>query len=160
MFDWAKIKKEITDLIILDLEGKTRKEALLNIAKFAKTNGLVDDERFLWQKFLEREGQGTTAIGNGLALPEACWIEMSRPYAFILCRTKEPVEFNSLDKKPVRIVLASLGRDKDDLSRLKPMVKLVRLIKNNKFCQDFLKVKDVDEVYSLFENGEKEASKN
>jgi mannitol/fructose-specific phosphotransferase system IIA component (Ntr-type) len=155
VIDWAKIKKEITDLIILDLEGKTRKEALLNIAKFAKANSLVDDEQFLWQKFLEREGQGTTAIGNGLALPEACWIEMSRPYAFILCRTKEPVEFNSLDKKPVRIVLASLGRDKDDLSRLKPMAELARILMNNQFRQSFLKAKDVDEVYSLFEKGTK-----
>ena len=147
------VKKALTDLVILDLAGQTREAVLLQIANFAKTQGLVDDEQALYQKFLEREGQGTTAIGNGLALPEACWIAMSRPYAFILCRTKEPVEFNSLDKKPVRIIVAELGRDKDDLSRLRPAAKLARLLRNNEFRVSFLKAKNVDEVYPLLEKG-------
>lgn len=152
MNDLVKVKKEFTDLVILDLEGKTKEEILLNIAKFAKKEGLIEGAQILLREFLEREKMGTTAIGNSLALPEACWIEMSRSYAFILCRTKEPVEFNSLDNKPVRIVLASLGKDKDDLSRLKPAAKLVKLLKNNEFRTNFLKVKDVDEVYLLFKN--------
>ncbi len=122
-----KLKKEFTDLILLDLEGNTKEEILLNIAKFAKGKGLIKDDQFLCMKFIKREQLGTTAIGNGLALPEACWIEMSRPYAFILCRTKESVEFNSLDGRLVRIILASLGKDKDDLARLRPMAQLVKL---------------------------------
>lgn len=116
--------------ITLDLKGRTKDEILSNIALFAKRQGLIKDEKILYKKFLVREKQGTTAIGNDVALPEACWIQMSRPYAFILCRTKEPVSFNSLDGETIRIVLASLGRDKDDLSRLKPMLYLVRLLKS------------------------------
>jgi mannitol/fructose-specific phosphotransferase system IIA component (Ntr-type) len=127
-------QKPITEhpaiFITLGLKGRTKDEILSNIALFAKRQGLIQDEKMLYKKFLEREKQGTTAIGNSIALPEACWIQMSRPYAFILCRTKEPVSFNSLDGEPVRIVLASLGRDRDDLSRLKPMSYLVRLLKS------------------------------
>ena len=142
------VKDETTDLIILDLEGKTKEDILLNIAKFAKEKGLIKDERIVYQKFLDRETSGTTAIGAGVALPEACWIEMTRPYAFILCRTKEDVYFNSLDKKPIRIVLASLGGNKEDLTRMKHMTRLVKALKSVNFRTMFLKVKTTEDIYS------------
>ncbi|MHB8155069.1 MAG: PTS sugar transporter subunit IIA [Candidatus Omnitrophota bacterium] len=142
--------KKIVDSIILDLAGKTKEEILLNISKFAKQKKLIKDEQLIYRKFLKREQLGTTAIGQGIALPEVCWISMSRPYAFILCRTKEPVNFNSLDGKPVRIILASLGGDKADLTRLKPISKLAGLLKNSEFRNSFLNVRNTDDVYSLF----------
>jgi len=141
--------KKIVYSIILDLAGKTKEEVLLNISKFAKQKKLIKDEQLIYGKLLRREQLGTTAIGQGVALPEACWIAMSRPYAFILCRTKEPVDFSSLDGKPVRIILASLGGDKDDLTRLKPMAKLAGLLKNSEFRNSFLNVKNTEDVYSL-----------
>lgn len=148
------LKKEYTDLIILDLEGNTKEEALLNIAKFAKKEGIIKCDGSTYERFLEYEKlKGTTAVGNGLACPEAWQIEMVRPYAFILCRTKEPIEYNSSDGKPVRIILASLIKNKDDLSRLKVMARLARLLKNNVFRIDFLNAKDFNDVYLLFEKG-------
>ncbi len=142
--------KKIVDSIILDLAGKTKEEVLLNIAQFAKQKKLIKDEQLIYRKLLKREQLGTTAIGQGVALPEACWMAMNKPYAFILCRTKEPVDFNSLDGKPVRIILASLGGDKADLTRLKPMAKLTGLLKNSEFRNSFLNVRNTDDVYSLF----------
>lgn len=142
-------KKHPTIFIILDLKGRSRDESLLNIASFAKRQDLIQDEQILYRKFLEREKQGTTAIGNGIALPEACWIQMSRPYAFILCRAKEPVSFNALDGEPVRIVLASLGRDRGDLSRLKPMSYLVQLLKSASDRSKFLCATSEREIVAL-----------
>lgn len=142
------VKDETTDLIILDLEGKTKEDVLLNIAKFVKEKGLIKDERIVYQKFLDREMSGTTAIGAGVALPEACWIEMARPYSFILCRAKEDIDFNSVDKKPVRIILASLGGDKEDLTRMKHITRLVKALKSVHFRTMFLKAKIAEDVYS------------
>ena len=66
--------KRIVDSIILDLAGKTKEEVLFNIVKFAKQKKLIKDEQLIYKKFLNREQLGTTAIGQGVALPEACWI--------------------------------------------------------------------------------------
>lgn len=143
------IKEELTDLIILDLEGRTKEDVLLNIAKFVKEKGLIKDEQPVYQKFLDREKSGTTAIGKSIALPEACWIEMTRPYAFILCRTKEEIDFNSLDKKPIRIILASLGGDKENLTRMKYIARFVAALKSIHFRIRFLKAKTEDDVYSV-----------
>lgn len=143
------ITKHTAIFITLDLKGRTKEEILSNIALFAKRQGLIRDEKILYKKFLEREKQGTTAIGNGVALPEACWIQMSRPYAFILCRTKEPASLNSLDGEPVRIVLASLGRDSEDLSRLKPMSYLVRLLKSTTGRSRLIRATSENEIIRL-----------
>ena len=137
--------------VILGLEGISKEGVLLNIASFAQRQGLVKDASKLYDHFLEREKQGTTAIGNGIALPEACWIEMSQPYAFILCCTKQPVEYDSVDGKPIQIILASLGRDKNDLSRYKPMAKLVRLLKSQEVRNKFLEANSINKVKNLIE---------
>ena len=137
--------------VFLDAEGKTKEEILLKIAVFAKQRRLINNERYLYQKLIERENAASTAIGKGIALPQACWIRMSRPYAFILCRTKEPVDFNSSDGLPVRIILASLGRDKWDSSRFRPMAHLVKFLKSSIYRKRFLGVKTKEEVYLLLE---------
>jgi len=148
----ARLSGDLSSVfIILGLEGGNREAVLLNIASFAETKGLVECASVLYDHFTEREKEATTAIGSGIALPEACWIEMSFPYAFILCRLKKPVNFNSLDGAPVRIVLASLGRDRDDLSRYKPMARIARLLKSKEFKSKFLKASSVKEINNLLE---------
>ena len=146
----ARLSGDLSSVfIILGLEGVNREAVLLNIASFAEEKGLVECASVLYDHFMEREKEATTAIGNGIALPEACWIEMSQPYAFILSRAKYPVEYDSVDGSPVRIILASLGRDKDDLSRYKPMAKLVRLLKSPGFMNQFLKASSINQVKNL-----------
>lgn len=140
------IKEEITDLLILDLEGKTKEEALLNISNYAKDKGLIKDTDTAYEKFLEKEKRACTATG-GIALPEACWIDMSRPYAYILCRTKEGVNFGSADKIPVRIILAFLGRDKDDLSKLRFLFRFNQAFKSEMFLKSFMKVDNEKSAY-------------
>jgi mannitol/fructose-specific phosphotransferase system IIA component (Ntr-type) len=143
--------KDFTDLIILDLEGKTKEDIFLGIARFAKTEGLVKDEETLYKSFLEKERKGTTAIGDSIALPEAFCIEMSRPYALILCRTKEAVDFNSFDGKPVQIVLASLNSDKDDSSSLKPMLHIMQLLRAEEYRDKIMGARTKYDIYRLWE---------
>lgn len=139
------------DLILLDVEGMTKTEALANIAKSAKEMGLIDDDQIVLEGFLRREEKSSTAPGNGLALPEAYSKRFNQPFAFILCRTKEPVEFEAKDNKPVRIILASLIKDKNTPGLIKAMAQLAGLLRNEKFREAFLKTKDENEVRLLLE---------
>jgi PTS system nitrogen regulatory IIA component len=149
--EFKKVKQEFTDLVILDLEGKNKEEILLGIANLAKYKGLLRDERLAYARFLEKEKLGTTAIGNGVALPEAHMIEMNRPLAFILCRTRLPVDFGALDGKPVRVLLASFVRSRDDLSGLKPMLYLARILKFEEYWEKFMEAKTQDDVFRLLQ---------
>lgn len=149
----SRIKKEFTDLIILDLEGKTKEELLLNISKYAKEKGIVKDEKELYDAFIAREKLCSTGLGQGIAVPEARIIDMGRPYANILCRTKEPVDYNSLDGKSVRIISAFIyNSNLHGESHLKNIFNISRCFGPKKsFTRGFLKAKYINEVYRLFE---------
>lgn len=153
--NYEDIKKEFTDLIILDLEGKTKEELLLNISKYAKEKGIVKDEKEMYDTLIKREKILSTGLGDGIALPQAENIEMDRPYAYILCRTKEPVDYNSLDGKSVRILIACLISSDyaclRNLSHLTYFGKISKMLRPEKsFKQGFLKAKYINEVYRLF----------
>lgn len=145
----------MVDLILLNLEGQTKADVLFNIAKAAKQRDLIKDEQLIFEKFLKREAKNTTAIDNGIALPEAYSEQINPPFAFILCRTKEPVDFESLDGKPARIILASLVKDKTAPELLKTMAEIAGLLRKEDFRGAFLKVKDENEVISLLKGSER-----
>jgi mannitol/fructose-specific phosphotransferase system IIA component (Ntr-type) len=147
----AKLCSDFTDLIILDLEGKTKNEIFSGIVKFAIKKGLVKDGKFLYESLSERENRGTSAIGDGIALPEAAFVEMSRPYAFILCRTKEPVDFYSIDRIPVQLLLVSLKSDKINFLDLKPISRILQLLKSDASRSKIMDARTENDIYKLWE---------
>lgn len=136
--------------VILDLKGGTKADILRNIALFAKDAGIISNEAIILDKLTLNPILESSMTGMGLALPEAADVNINSVYAFILCRIKQAILFNPTDKWPVKIVLASLVRDKKNFSYLKPMAKLVKLIKDKKFLKMFLNTKDTDEIYAVF----------
>jgi len=108
-------KKELTNVlssiyIFLGVKGKTKGKVLSNISRITKHIGLVNNEGALYSELIERERRASTTIGFGTAVPEASRIRGDHTYAFILCRLKEPVDFKSRYRRPVRIILLSLAR--------------------------------------------------
>lgn len=146
-----RYRRDFTDLIILDLGGNTKSEIFSGIVKFALDKGLVKDGRFLYDSLSEKDSRGTSGIGDGIALPEAAFVEMSRSYAFIFCRTKDPVDFDSLDGIPVRILLVSLKSDKINFLDLKPMSRILQLIKSDDSRRKIMDAKTEDDIYDLWD---------
>ena len=64
------------------------------------------DPDFLFQTLLAREALGSTAIGNGIAIPHVRnpILSQSQDPAVSLCFLKKPIDFNALDNKPVHIL--------------------------------------------------------
>lgn len=136
-------------IICLDLAGKTKEELLMNIAVFAKKKGVIKDEDDIYKKFIAREKIATTGVGLGIACPEARCMSMDRHYVAIICRTKKPVDYNSIDGKPVRIIVAAIGGDLSNGSHLKTFANLVLCIKNKKFRNNFLNAKNINEILKI-----------
>ena len=69
------------------------------------------DRKFLLQVLLARESLGTTAIGNGIALPHVrnpVVMHVDRPMV-TLCFLEQPVEFGALDGRPVHTLFTMLS---------------------------------------------------
>jgi mannitol/fructose-specific phosphotransferase system IIA component (Ntr-type) len=150
----AVIKKDFTEFLILDLEGTTKDDVFRNIADFVKDKGLVRDAEIPYQKFLQYYRLRIPLMGNGIMAPEAHGIDMARPYAFILCRTRAGLDLYTTDQVAVRIILFTLVGNKKNLSRLKPMTRFVRALQSKAFLEEFLNAKtDCDAYEALAKYG-------
>lgn len=85
--------------------GDDKLSALRNVVGLLKLPPHLDPE-FLLQVILAREALGTTAIGDGIAIPHVRNpILLNKPSpAITLCFLEQPVDFGALDGKPVRIL--------------------------------------------------------
>ena len=87
--------------------------------KFSVLQAVVDlmsltedvDRSFLRQVLLSREALGSTAVGNGIAIPHVrnpIVLHISSPMVS-LCYLKHPVDFGALDGRPVHILFTLIS---------------------------------------------------
>ena len=90
--------------IIMDCDSKSQKNTLEIISnKMAELTSTNKDEIF--QKLYEREKLGTTAFGNGIAIPHAR-IEGIQNAKIIILKLTEAIDFNSIDGNKVDIIMS------------------------------------------------------
>ncbi|WP_243372526.1 PTS sugar transporter subunit IIA [Geotalea sp. SG265] len=85
-----------------DIAGKTKDEVLKNIISLLKLPPQVDKD-YILQVLMAREALGTTAIGDGIAIPHVRNpILLHVDTAMItLCFLANPIDFKAIDNKPV-----------------------------------------------------------
>ena len=111
----SDIVKYLTeDSIILDCDSKSQKNALEIIStKMSKLTSTNKDEIF--EKLYEREKLGTTAFGNGIAIPHAR-IEGIDDAKIIILKLNQAIDFNSTDNIKVDIIISLLvPKDSNDV---------------------------------------------
>jgi len=91
--------------IFYDLPGDTPETALREVVSRLKLPPSLDPE-FLLQTLLAREALGSTAFGNGIALPHVRnpIVGQTGESAISLCFLKNPIDFDAIDGKPVTIL--------------------------------------------------------
>ena len=88
--------------IVYRVSGSSKKEVLRNVVDLMKLPEEVDQE-FLFQALLAREDLGSTAIGNGIAIPHVrnpLVLHIPKP-SITICFLEKPLEFEALDGQPV-----------------------------------------------------------
>jgi len=91
--------------IYFNVPGSDKLSVLKNVVTRIKLPPQMDPD-FLLQVLLAREALGTTAIGDGIAIPHVRNpILLNKPTpAISLCFLEQPVDFGALDGLPVRIL--------------------------------------------------------
>lgn len=89
------------------LEGADQDSILKDLAKLAKSIGVVDDEAQLVADYHEREAESTTGFGNGVAIPHAKSNNV-KTATILFGRSANEIEWQSLDGKPVNTFISLL----------------------------------------------------
>ena len=90
--------------LIPDLKSYSRDSVLGELARQAQGIGVTREPGSLRATLLMRERLGSTAVGHGLAVPNARSLLVARPVV-LLGRSRRGVEWGAEDGAPVRLVL-------------------------------------------------------
>ena len=150
----ANILKEGS--IELGLEGKNKAQIIAELVDLAGKVGGMKNKKSLADALAERERLGSTAIGNGVAVPHAK-IEGIKQTVLAFGRSSEGVDFNSLDGEKTYLFFMLISPKEDIGSHLKILAKISHLIKDRFMVGLFRKAKSKKEVLSIISTLEKSA---
>jgi mannitol/fructose-specific phosphotransferase system IIA component (Ntr-type) len=94
--------------LITDLKTRTRESALGELARRAQSVGAVRGAEALRATLLLRERLGSTAVGRGVAVPNARSLLVTRP-VLLVGRAPRGLEWGAPDGEPVRVLLLVLS---------------------------------------------------
>jgi PTS system nitrogen regulatory IIA component len=136
------------DMIIADLKGTTKPDILSELAKTLTSKYKEISLRDLIAVLAERERLGSTAIGDGIAIPHG----KLRGVAKIIGafgRHVAGVDFDSLDGGPSQLFFVLVAPEDSASLHLKALARVSRLLKESSFREHLLAAKDADELYTL-----------
>lgn len=136
------------DLIAPELTGKTKVDVVRELAEhLANQYPEVDAERLinvLW----ERERLGSTAIGDGIAIPHGKLTGLRNVLA-IFGRHRAGVDFESLDGNPTRLFFVLVAPEDSVGQHLKALARVSRLLKDGSFREHLVNAGDRAELFRL-----------
>ena len=135
----------VADAVLANVKAKNKKQLLTELAGLAsKQTGL--DANVIIDALIERERLGTTGIGYGVALPHTRLSKLKKIFCAFARTT--PVDFESVDNKPVDLVFLLLVPEDAGADHLKALAKLSRLLRNEPAVVDLREGKTAKDLYA------------
>lgn len=132
--------------ILLNQQATTKEEALRTISDAAARLGIADDADAVYAAFLAREEIDKTGMVDGFAVPH-CKTDAVKSAAVIIFKNAQPVEWPSLDDKPVDIAMALLIPDSEaGTTHLRLLSKAAMLLIDDNFKS---KLRESDDAADL-----------
>ena len=138
------------DLMVLDLKADTKEEAIKEIAKKFFEKGYVKSAEDFAEGLREREAQGSTALGESVAIPHSKNKTVIEP-AVLFARKKSGLDYDALDGMPTEIFFAISAPDGENNLHVATLAELSKMIMKDGFIDDLKKVNNEDEVYAVIE---------
>ena len=138
------------DSIIMDCDSKSQKNTLEVISnKMAELTSTNKDEIF--QKLYEREKLGTTAFGNGIAIPHAR-IEGIQNAKIIILKLTEAIDFNSIDGNKVDIVMSLFVPNDNNEMHVELLSSIASLLDNQVFREKIRTANTASDVMMIIDS--------
>ncbi len=141
------------DSIYLGIRLKDKTSALRFIAEACAKKGIVKDPETLFAGFMDRESEMSTGIGNGLGFPHTVSQE-AKAAAVVLVRTEKPIQYDSLDGKPVDVILALVIPKDQTATHIRLLARLARLCKSPEFISAIRSAADPDQIWEKIHEAE------
>jgi fructose-specific phosphotransferase system IIA component len=145
-----KISDILTDtLVATGLAGDSKKEIIDAMIDLVASSPKVTDKEKVRKAIFEREEIMSTGVGNGFAIPHGKTDAVTDIVAAFAV-TAEPIDYQSLDEKPVRLVFLLVGKDNLVGPHIKLLSRISRLMNKEEFRKRLLELKTPAEILNAF----------
>jgi fructose-specific phosphotransferase system IIA component len=133
--------------ILADIKSTKKEDVIRELVDLLISAGELDKScrSKVFESLMERESLGSTAIGQGIAIPHAktdCVGKLVGAFAL----SKKGVDFDSLDGEPVYIFFLLLAAQDSAGPHLKALARISRLFKDKYFRENLRNASDDKEI--------------
>ncbi len=137
------------------LEGKDKNAVISELIDLLEAKGLLLDKKPACEAVFMREQTRSTGIGSGIAIPHGkC--KAVKELVMAVGIAHEPIDFESVDGKPVTIVILLVSPADQTGPHIQALAKISRLMLDQEFKQALETAGTADEAYELLSKKESE----
>ncbi|EGB13755.1 putative PTS IIA-like nitrogen-regulatory protein PtsN [Pseudodesulfovibrio mercurii] len=139
------------ELILPELKSETKSDVLQElVAPLGEQYPEMDTDHAV-RVLLDREGLGSTGIGDGIAIPHGKLEDLGKVIV-VVGRSLKGVEFEALDHRPCTIFFLVLAPEQVAGMHLRVLAQISRLLKDEEFRKAFLSAEDVEGLWALLKS--------
>ena len=150
---------KITDLlstsaIKINGSASSKEELISKMVDLMANNGNIINKEEYKRVVLEREIEGTTGIGEGIAIPHGKTDAVSKPGLAAMV-VPNGVEFDSLDGQPVKLIFLIAAPNTKDNVHLDVLSRLSTLLMDTRFREELLNAETAAEFMLCIDRAER-----
>ncbi len=143
------------DSILLNGAPKSKAEAIDMLVDLQVKGGNISDRETYKQGILAREEKGSTAVGEGIAIPHAKSSAVTAP-SLAAMTVPGGVDYEALDDEPSDVLFMIAAPDTNADVHLEVLSRLMTLLMDEDFRANLLSAKNTDEFLAVIDKAEKE----
>ena len=153
---------KITDIlnesvVRTNLPGTSKEEVINALIELAGAQAQVADKERMRTAIFDREKIMSTGVGSGFAIPHGKTDAVSDIVAAFAV-TAQPIDYQSLDDQPVRLIFLLVGRDNMVGPHIKLLSRISRLMNKEEFRKQLLGAENPKEIIEFFRQEEETIS--
>src|SRR5262249_16934361 len=142
----------LTDLvapnaIIPALKVNNKKQAIQELAsRAADLSG--QNEKAIFEILLQREKLGSTAVGNGVAIPHGKLLKLGRLFG-LFARLHKAIHFEAFDNQRVDLIFLLLAPETAGADHLKALARVARQLRDPEITRRLRESSDAAALYAV-----------
>jgi len=140
--------------IKVPLDHVEKKAAIFELVDLLAETGKITKPDELKRIVWEREQQRTTGIGEGLAIPHGK-STTSDTLVMAIGKPAEPIDFDSIDKRPVRLIVLLVSPPEKTADHIQALGKISRMMSDQATRMAAYNAETAEDLFDLFQQAER-----
>ena len=147
---------ELTDILDIrcvkvPLAAGEKYQAITELIDLLEAAGLICDYQVVMKSVMERESVRSTGVGQGFAIPHGkC--DGVKKLVMAVGRTAEPIDFESIDSRPVEIIILLVSPAEKIGPHIQTLAKISRLMTDKQSRQKIWNSKTAEQLFDNITN--------